>query len=54
MFWRLVWGGVMAAGVVLLLWDLLTIGRGETRAIQPLESHDEGPAGARGPAAAAG
>ena len=31
MYWRQVWGVVMALGVVLLVWDLLTIGRGETR-----------------------
>jgi nitric oxide reductase subunit B len=36
MYWRMVFGWVTAAGLVLLLWDMLTIGRSETRAIQPL------------------
>jgi nitric oxide reductase subunit B len=31
MFWRQIWGYVTAAGLVLLIWDLLTIGKGETR-----------------------
>jgi len=31
MFWRQVFGWVTAAGTLLLMWDLLTIGRGETR-----------------------
>ncbi|HLF96767.1 MAG TPA: cbb3-type cytochrome c oxidase subunit I [Methylococcaceae bacterium] len=31
MFWRLAFGGVTAAGLVLLIWDLLTIGKGEIR-----------------------
>jgi nitric oxide reductase subunit B len=31
MFWRQVWGWVTAAGLVILIWDLLTIGRTETR-----------------------
>jgi nitric oxide reductase subunit B len=32
MFWRQVWGWVTAAGVALLVWDLLVIGKQETRA----------------------
>lgn len=31
MHWRLLFGLVTVAGVVLLVWDLLTIGRGESR-----------------------
>ena len=31
MQWRMIFGVVMTAGLVLLLWDMLTIGRGETR-----------------------
>jgi nitric oxide reductase subunit B len=31
MFWRQIWGYVTAAGLVLLIWDLLTIGKAETR-----------------------
>jgi len=41
MVWRLVFGMVTLAGVVLLIWDLLTIGREESRlapAIVPAES----------------
>ena len=32
MFWRQVWGWVTAAGVALLVWDLLVVGKQETRA----------------------
>ncbi len=32
MEWRMVFGWVTAAGIALLVWDLATIGRGETRA----------------------
>ena len=32
MFWRMIFGWVTAAGTVLLIWDLVTIGAGETRA----------------------
>ena len=36
MEWRMLFGWVTAAGIVLLVWDLATIGRGETRtAINP-------------------
>lgn len=39
--WRLVFGAVTAAGLALLVWDLLTIGSGETRvASKPV--HEEG------------
>ena len=31
MQWRMIFGVVMTVGLVLLLWDMLTIGRGETR-----------------------
>ena len=31
MVWRQIWGYVFATGLVLLIWDLLTIGKGETR-----------------------
>ncbi|NIR59892.1 MAG: hypothetical protein GWO02_10365 [Gammaproteobacteria bacterium] len=31
MIWRFVFGIVMTAGLVVLIWDLVTIGRGETR-----------------------
>jgi nitric oxide reductase subunit B len=31
MFWRQIWGYVTAAGLVLLIWDLLTIGKQEKR-----------------------
>jgi len=36
MYWRVVFGWVTTAGIVLLLWDLLTIGRTETRPIAQL------------------
>jgi nitric oxide reductase subunit B len=42
MYWRQIWGFVTAAGLVLLIWDLLTIGRNETRPIQlPLPHESE-------------
>ncbi|MCP4001877.1 MAG: nitric-oxide reductase [Gammaproteobacteria bacterium] len=31
MVWRQIWGYVFASGLVLLIWDLLTIGKGDTR-----------------------
>lgn len=34
MFWRMIFGGIFAAGYVLLILDLLTIGRHETRPAQ--------------------
>ena len=36
MWWRTIWGVVMTVGVVLLLWDFLRIGAGETREKQAL------------------
>ena len=36
MQWRMVFGVMMTAGLVLLLWDFLTIGRGETRTARPV------------------
>ncbi len=33
-FWRMVFGGVFAAGYALLIWDMLTLGRRETRPAQ--------------------
>jgi nitric oxide reductase subunit B len=44
MFWRQIWGWVTAAGVALLAWDLLVIGRKETRAAEHY-SDDEDLAG---------
>ncbi|HYE36399.1 cbb3-type cytochrome c oxidase subunit I [Methylocaldum sp.] len=41
MVWRLILGIVTAAGLVLLIWDLLTIGAGETRPALVIERHDE-------------
>jgi nitric oxide reductase subunit B len=38
MFWREFWGVVTIAGLVLLIWDLLTIGAGETRTAPDLEA----------------
>lgn len=34
MYWRLIFGCMFSAGYVLLVWDMLTIGKRETRAIQ--------------------
>jgi len=34
MHWRLAFGTMFAAGYALLVWDMLTIGKRETRAIQ--------------------
>ena len=31
MVWRLFFGGMTFAGFILLVWDLLTVGKGETR-----------------------
>jgi len=41
MFWRMIFGWVTAAGLVLLIWDLLTIGAGETRAALVHEKEEE-------------
>ena len=38
MVWRMVFGVVMTAGVVLLFWDFLTIGRNETRPTKPVHA----------------
>lgn len=38
MQWRMIFGWVTAAGTVLLMWDLLTIGKGETRAKKALNT----------------
>jgi nitric oxide reductase subunit B len=38
MFWRQIWGYVTAAGLVLLIWDLCTIGKQETRPMVMPES----------------
>jgi nitric oxide reductase subunit B len=37
MVWRLAFGGVTALGLLLLLWDFVCIGRGETRVAQAVE-----------------
>ena len=34
MYWREFWGAIMALGVIITVWDLLTIGKGETRPAQ--------------------
>jgi len=41
MWWRQFWGYVTAAGLVLLIWDLCTVGKGETRAMVMPESAEE-------------
>ncbi len=41
MFWRLIMGIVTAAGLALLIWDLATIGAGETRPALVIERHEE-------------
>jgi nitric oxide reductase subunit B len=42
MFWRQIWGWVTAAGVVVVVWDLLTIGSRETRPmVVPQHEHVE-------------
>ncbi len=38
MMWRMVFGWVTAAGIVLLFWDLLTIGKSETRPVKDLSA----------------
>ncbi len=38
MFWRQIWGFVTAAGLVLLIWDLCTIGKGEKRPMVKVDS----------------
>ena len=39
MYWRMIFGWVTAAGIVLLFWDMLTIGTKEKRAIKDVSSH---------------
>jgi nitric oxide reductase subunit B len=39
MVWRLLFGFVTAAGLGLLIWDLLTIGKGETRKAKVIAQH---------------
>lgn len=34
MYWRQIWGIVTAVGFVVMIWDMLTIGKGETRPAQ--------------------
>ena len=34
MWWRVVWGAVTCAGILLLFWDFLTIGKDESRGMQ--------------------
>ena len=41
MNWRMVFGWMMSIGYVLLIWDLITIGRGESRRAKELGSHEE-------------
>jgi len=41
MYWRQIWGFVTAAGIVILIWDLLTIGKRETRSITKLPTEAE-------------
>jgi len=41
MFWRQIFGWMTAAGLVLLVWDLLTIGRNETRPMVVPAEHAE-------------
>ena len=38
MYWRVICGWVVVAGIVLLFWDMLTIGRKEVRAIKEVRS----------------
>jgi len=45
MYWREIWGVVMAVGLALMLWDMLTIGRGEKRTAQeflPVQASEPG------------
>jgi nitric oxide reductase subunit B len=44
MHWRNVFGVVMALGLALLVWDLVTIGRGEARTA-PAPARDREPTG---------
>ena len=42
MQWRMAFGVMMTVGLLLLLWDFLTIGRGETRAAKAVPSPEDG------------
>jgi nitric oxide reductase subunit B len=54
MVWRAVFGFVMAAGLVLLFWDLLTIGRSEQRVAVRSETERNAPSASPGLAVARG
>ena len=41
MHWRMIFGWVTSIGIVLLFWDMLTIGKKETRAIQAVSAPHE-------------
>ena len=41
MQWRMAFGVMMTAGLALLLWDFLTIGKGETRPAKALPEHED-------------
>ena len=43
MQWRMVFGVLMTIGLLLLLWDLLAIGRGETRPAKIVGGHADAP-----------
>jgi hypothetical protein len=36
MYWRMIFGCMTTLGIILLFWDMLTIGRTETRVIKKL------------------
>lgn len=40
MYWRMAFGVVMTAGMPILFWDLLTIGRNETRPAKDVHALD--------------
>ena len=46
MQWRMVFGGVMTVGMLILFWDLLTIGRHETRPVKRVHHPDDARAAA--------
>ena len=46
MIWREVFGSMTAIGLLVLIWDLATIGRGETRTAVAPESLAAAPAAA--------
>jgi nitric oxide reductase subunit B len=53
MFWRMIFGYMTAAGLALLVWDLLTLGAGETRLARVLVREEEESSGAAQAAATA-